>query len=66
MARRQPSFVVVDAKIRADRIRDAIVPLKRARTALREACAYRAADYVQRAIKSVEGALRHAQGRAGR
>jgi hypothetical protein len=37
------------------------VDLRRVRTSLREAGAPKAADYVQRALKSVEGARRHAE-----
>jgi hypothetical protein len=39
----------------------AIADLRRVRTSLREAGAPKAADYVQRALKSVEGARRHAE-----
>lgn len=36
--------------------------LRMIRAALREVSAHAAADYVQRALKSVEGAVRHANG----
>lgn len=39
--------------------------LKQARAELRKAGAGNAADYVQRALKSAEGAVRHAQRRVG-
>lgn len=41
--------------------RDAAKLMKRARDLLREAGAANAADYVARALKSVDGAIRHAQ-----
>lgn len=40
---------------------NAICDLKTARERLRKAGCKNAADYVQRALKSAEGALRHAQ-----
>jgi hypothetical protein len=39
--------------------------LKQARDELRKAEANKAADYVQRALKSAEGAVRHAQRMVG-
>jgi hypothetical protein len=42
-------------------VKAAIVDLRRIRTDLRKVGAGMAADYVQRALKSVEGALRHAE-----
>lgn len=44
-------------------IENAIRYLRAARNILRHAGAKKAADYVARALKSAEGALRHAQGR---
>jgi len=47
---------------RERRIEDAIIFLRPARNAMREAGASRAANYVARAIKSADGARRHAAG----
>ena len=47
-------------------VRDAIEDLRKARNRLRYAGADKAADYVARAMKSAEGALRHAQGKRTR
>lgn len=44
-----------------DAIREAIYHLKAARNSLRWAGSKNAADYVARALKSAEGALRHAE-----
>lgn len=44
-------------------IEAACMKLRRARKSLRLAGADKAADYVQRSLKSAEGALRHARGR---
>lgn len=49
-----------------ERIHVAVQSLKMARNDLREAGAHHAAEYVARAIKSAEGAQRHAFGVAGR
>ncbi|SRR6266704_452306 len=46
-------------------IEEAILHLGKARSALRHAQATRAAEYVSRALKSAEGAARHANRRAG-
>jgi hypothetical protein len=43
-------------------IHDAIFSLKKARASLRNAGSNKSAGYVTRAIKSAEGALRHATG----
>jgi hypothetical protein len=50
----------------AVRIAQAIGSMRVARVMLRSAGANNAADYVARAIKSAEGALRHARHRANR
>lgn len=47
-------------------IADAIEHLKSARDLLTDCGAPAAADYVRRALKSAEGALRHAEARANR
>lgn len=47
-------------------IQAAIAGMRKARDELRVVGADKAADYVVRALKSAEGALRHAQGRADR
>lgn len=51
------------AHIRLSRIRRAIDDLRSARARLRQAGAIHAARYVARALKSAEGAERHALGR---
>jgi len=51
---------------RVDAIRNAIAGMRKARDELRAAGAGKAADYVARALKSAEGALRHVQGRVDR
>jgi len=48
--------------IKNERIRLAIVNMRLARTQLRKAGANKAADAVAKALKSVEGAQRHAKG----
>lgn len=48
-------------ELRLSLVRDALSWLRMARKALREAQAPKAAAYVARAIKSVEGAERHAE-----
>lgn len=49
-------------RTKADNIKLAIMLIRSAREHLRVAGADKAADYVQRALKSVEGAQRHARG----
>jgi hypothetical protein len=44
-----------------NRIREACASLRNIRATLHSAGAHRAADYVQRALKSAEGAERHAR-----
>jgi predicted Zn-dependent protease len=61
---RHPIEPLAEEKQPADRVavvKAAIIDLRRIRTDLRKVGAGMAADYVQRALKSVEGALRHAE-----
>ena len=53
----------VDAMLALDAINDALNDLATARDKLRNAGAPRAADYVARAMKSADGARRHAEGK---
>jgi hypothetical protein len=60
--RREPvQLTVLKAWGRKTRIETAIASLRIARATLRDAGSHKAADYVQRSIKSAEGALRHAE-----